>query len=92
MFSRRDANEFMSADSMEKRKQDPEEVRETESKAEARRRKAYKNYEESCKVKGKFTVRTCPKLEECFAKNKLKFIPLKNDQQTPRKGLTPLFT
>ncbi|CAF1055072.1 unnamed protein product [Brachionus calyciflorus] len=59
-----------------KRKQDAEEIREIELKADARRKKAYKNYEESCKIKGKFTVRTCPKLQECTAKNKQTYIPL----------------
>ena len=63
-----------------KPKHDPEEVREIEAKTNARRKKAYKNYEDACKVNGKFTVRTCPKIEDCFARNKLKFIPV---VQTP---------
>lgn len=63
-----------------KPKHDPEEVREIEAKANARRKKAYKNYEDACKVHGKFTVRTCPKIEDCFARNKIKFIPV---VQTP---------
>ena len=78
MFFRREmANDF-SNQLIEKHKHDPKEVREIESKSEGRRKKAYKNYEESCKVKGKFEVRSCPKLEDCFAKNKLKFLPLKS--------------
>lgn len=65
-----------------KRKHDPEEVREIDAKTMSRRRKAYKNYEESCKIKGKFTVRTCPKIEDCFAKNKQKFLPILDTSKT----------
>ena len=61
-----------------KRKHDAEEIKEIDAKVEARRRKAFENYEDSCKIHGKFLVRTCPKLEECYTKNKLKFVPLKN--------------
>lgn len=66
--------------SLMKRKHDAEEIREIDAKANARRKKAYKNYEEACNIKGKFTVRSCPKIEECFAKNKQKFIPLAVDK------------
>lgn len=71
-------NEFYKR--LTKRKQDPEEIRETELKADARRRKAYKNYEDSCKIKGKFTVRTCLPIKECFAKNKQTYIPLLSEK------------
>ena len=57
-------------------KYDAEEMREINLKIESRRIKAYKNYEESCNIRGKFKVRSCPKLDECYAKNKLKFVPL----------------
>lgn len=75
-----------------KPKHDPEEIREIEAKANARRRKAYKNYEDACKVHGKFTVRTCPKIEDCFARNKLKFIPVIEKPTTtvpPKPTLKP---
>lgn len=84
-FAREVANEFEQLkaerevellDSMVKRKHDAEEVREIEAKADARRRKAYKNYEDACKISGKFTVRSCPTLQECTAKNNQKYIPL----------------
>lgn len=68
-----------------KAKHDPEEIREIEAKANARRRKAYKNYEDACKVHGKFTVRTCPKIEDCFARNKAKFIPVVDPKPTTPK-------
>lgn len=85
-----------------KGKQDPEEIRESDLKADARRKKAYKNYEESCKIKGKFTVRTCLPIRECFVKNKQTFIPLLSEKangtasattapKTTRKGLIGLF-
>ena len=54
-----------------KRKQDAEEVREIQKKTEARRKKAYKNYEESCKIKGKFLVRSCMPLQQCLDKQKI---------------------
>ena len=57
-------------------KYDAEEQREINAKTEARRFKAFKNYEESCNIRGKFKVRSCPKLEECYAKNKIAFVPL----------------
>lgn len=74
--SDKDKTTTAKAATTKKPKHDPEEVREIEAKANGRRKKAYKNYEDACKVHGKFTVRTCPKLEDCFAKNKVKFIPL----------------
>lgn len=63
-----------------KSKQDPEEIWETDLKADARRRKAYRNYEEACEIKGKFKVRTCLPIKECFAKNKQTFIPLLSEK------------
>jgi hypothetical protein len=60
------ANNFLSS-MIYKRKQDPEEVRETTAKMEARRKKAHKNYEQSCEIKGKFKVRSCPTLDQCLA-------------------------
>lgn len=75
-------NEMSAFRRLVKRKHDPEEVREIDLKADARRRKAYKNYEDSCKISGKFTVRSCPKLEECYTKNKLKLIPLLSQNKT----------
>ena len=68
--------------SLVKRKHDAEEIKEIKAKTEARRRKAYENYEESCKVKGKFLARSCIPLHECFSKNKLKFIPLTNSSSS----------
>lgn len=63
-----------------KGKQDLEEIRETELKADARRKKAYKNYEQACEIKGKFKVRTCLPIKECFAKNKQTYIPLMSEK------------
>lgn len=71
-----------------KPKYDAEEIREIEAKANGRRKKAYKNYEDACKVKGKFTVRSCPKIEDCYAKNKIKFIPLLAEKTTPAPTTT----
>ena len=60
------ATNFLS--SVFKRSQDKEEIRETEAKIAGRRKKAYKNYEQSCEISGKFKVRSCPTLAECYAK------------------------
>lgn len=59
-----------------RRKLDAEEIKEINQKKEQRRKKAFQNYEEACKVRGKFTERSCPKLADCYAKNKLPFVPL----------------
>ena len=59
------ATNFLS--SVVKRSQDAEEIKETTAKVNARRKKAYKNYEQSCEISGKFKVRTCPTLEQCYA-------------------------
>ena len=40
---------------------------------------------ESCNIRGKFKVRSCPKLEDCYAKNKLKFVPLASAVNTTAK-------
>lgn len=72
-----------------KPKHDPEEIREIEAKANARRKKAYKNYEDACKVHGKFLVRTCPKIEDCFARNKVKFIPVVDPKVVPTTPAQP---
>jgi len=64
-----------------RRKLDAEEIKEIKSKSEARRRKAYENYEESCKPKGKFTARSCPILADCYTKNKLPYVPVATKPQ-----------
>ena len=87
VFLRRElANSFSEEKSLinhlVRRKLDAEEVREIEKKTASRRKKAYDNYEDACKIKGKFTQRSCIKLSECYAKNKLTFVPLKNETLT----------
>lgn len=86
--SDKDKSTTTKATTTKKPKHDPEEQREILAKADARRRKAYKNYEDACKVHGKFTVRTCPKIEDCFARNKVKFIPLLTEKPTTPKTTT----
>ena len=49
-------------------------MRETNAKHDARRKKAYKNYEQSCEISGKFKVRTCPPLEICYKNQGLKWV------------------
>jgi hypothetical protein len=74
--------------SLVRRKLDAEEIKEIKIKSESRRRKAFNNYEESCKIKGKFIERSCPKLAECYAKNKLPFVPIIEAKPTTALALT----
>lgn len=73
---------------------DNQEVKETKTKSEARRRKAFENYEEACKIKGKYTFRACPKLSDCFARNNISFVtiepiePIENNKTTTAVALT----
>lgn len=73
---------------------DSQELKETKLKSEARRQKAFENYEESCKIKGRYVFRACPKIEDCFARHNISFssfepvIPIEKNDTTTAVAVT----